>query len=115
MKISTLIPRYLLYKGDTMIEYKVEDTQTPDFKSAVIYSTEDIENLFVDISIYDTRTKNQSVRVIIQVPEDFIRQISKKTGIEISDRVAQGIAPDHKKYLVLTLDKNIGLLHAERK
>lgn len=98
-----------------MIEYKVEDTQSPNFKVATVYPIEDIENLFVDISIYDTGTKNQSARVIIQVPEDFIRQISEKTGIEISDRVAQGIAPDHEKYLSLTLDKNIGLLYTERK
>jgi hypothetical protein len=98
-----------------MIEYKVEDTQSPNFKAATIYSIEDIENLFVDISIYDTGNKNQSARVIIQVPEDFIRQVSEKTGIEISDRVAQGIAQDHDKYLSLTLDKNIGLLHAKRK
>ena len=98
-----------------MIEFKVEDTQSPNFKVATVYPTEDIENLFVDISIYDVRTKNQSARVIIQVPEDFIKQISEKTGIEISDRVEQGIAPDHKKYLALTLDKNIGLLYTERK
>jgi hypothetical protein len=97
-----------------MIEYKVEDTQFPNFKSAIIYPTEDIKNLFIDISINDTKTKKQSTRVIIQVPEAFIRQISEKTGIEISDRVAQGIAPGHSKYLALTLDKNIGLLHAER-
>jgi hypothetical protein len=98
-----------------MIEYKVEDTQSPNIKAAIIYSKDDIEDLFVDISIYNIGTKNQSSRLIIQVPEDFIRQISEKTGIEISDRIAQGIVSDHKKYLVLTLDKNIGLLHAERK
>jgi hypothetical protein len=98
-----------------MIEYKVEDTQSPNFKVATVYPIQDIENLFVDISIYDIKTINQSARVIIQVPEDFIKKVSEKTGIEISDRVAQGIAPDHKKYLALTLDKNIGLLHAERK
>jgi hypothetical protein len=97
-----------------MIEYKVEDTQSPNFKAAIIYSTENIEDLFIDISMYETRTKNRSSRVIVQVPENFIKQISEKTGIEISDRVAQGIAPGHSKYLVLTLDKNISLLHAER-
>jgi hypothetical protein len=98
-----------------MIEYKVEDTKFPNFKVATVYSTEDIEDLFVDISIYDVGTKDQSARVIIQVPEAFMRQISENTGIEISDRVAQGIVQDHNKYLALTLDKNIGLLHAEHK
>ena len=93
----------------------MEDTQSPNFKVATVYPIQDIENLFVDISIYDIKTINQSARVIIQVPEDFIKKVSEKTGIEISDTVAQGIAPDHKKYLALTLDKNIGLLHAERK
>lgn len=98
-----------------MIEYKVEDTKIPSFKIATVFPTEDVEDLFLDISIYHIGTRNQSAGIIIQVPEDFIKKVSEKTGIEISDRVAQGIAPDHKKYLALTLDKNIGLLHAERK
>ena len=94
-----------------MIEYKVEDTQFANLKTAIIYSVENIKDLFVDISIYNT----ESASVTIQVPEKFIRQIHEKTGIEILDRVAQGAAPDHKKYLVLKLDQNIALLNAEHK
>ncbi len=98
-----------------MIEYKIEDTQFPNLKSAVIYPTEYIKDLFVDISIYDATTIDKSARITIQVPENFMRDISIKTGIEITDLVSQGSAPDHKKYLMLRLDQNIGLIHTERK
>jgi len=94
-----------------MIEYKVEDTQFPNLKTAMIYSEEHIKDLFVDISIYNANTDDQSAKVVIQVPEPFIRRIRDKTGIEILDLVEQGAAPDHKKYLVINLDQNIELLH----
>ncbi len=98
-----------------MIEYKIEDTKFPNLKTAIIYPTENIKDLFVDISIYNAKTIDKSARITIQVPESFIRDVNKKTGIEILDLVAQGSAPDHKKYLMVTLDQNIGLIHTERK
>ncbi len=98
-----------------MIEYKVEDTQFPNLKTAMIYSAENIKDLFVDISIYNATTSDQSTNITIQVPEQFIRQIREKTGIEILDLVEQGAAPDHKKYLTLRLDDNITLLNTEHK
>lgn len=98
-----------------MIEYKVEDTQFPNLKTAILYSTENVKDLFVDISIYNSNTSDQSTNVTIQVPEKFLRQINEKTRIEILDLVSQGAAPDNKKYLTLHLDQNITLLHSERK
>lgn len=98
-----------------MIDYKIEDTQFPNLKTAIIFSEQDIKDLFVDISIYNANTDDQSAKVTIQVPEKFMRQISEKTKMEILDLVKQGAAPDHKKYLTLYLDDNITLLHAELK
>ncbi len=98
-----------------MIEYKVEDMQFPNLKTAMIYSEEHIKDLFVDISIYNANTDDQSAKVTIQVPEPFIRQIMDKTGIEILDLVEQGAASDHKKYIILELDNNIILLYTEPK
>jgi hypothetical protein len=98
-----------------MIKYEIIDTQHPTLKSAIIYSEEDIKDLFLDMSIYGVGTVRTSARATIQVPEKFMRQISEKTGIEIIDRVAQGASQEHKKYLILRLDQNIELLHAERK
>ncbi len=98
-----------------MIEYKVEDTKFPNLKTAMIYSEEHIKDLFVDFSIYNANTDDQSAKVTIQVPEKFMRQISEKTGIEILDLVKQGGAPHHKKYITLELDHNITLLYTEPK
>jgi hypothetical protein len=98
-----------------MITYKVEDTEFQNVKNATIYPTEDIEDLFLDISIYNPGTVNLSTSITIQVPEKFIRQLSEKTGIEILDLIVQGIALDYKKYLSLRLDKNITLIHAQLK
>ncbi len=97
-----------------MIEYKVEDTQSPNLKVAIIYSIEDIENMFIDISIYDA-PEDPSTRTTISVPEKFMRQVSEKTRISILDLVEQGLAPEYKKYLTLRLGQNLSLLHTERK
>lgn len=98
-----------------MIEFKVEDTRYPNLKTAMIYSEEYIKDLFVDFSIYNANTDEQSTKVTIQVPEKFMRQISEKTGIEILDLVKQGATQLHKKYLVINLDQNIELLYTEPK
>lgn len=98
-----------------MIEYKIEDTQFPNLKTAIIYPVDNIKELFVDISIYNAGTVELSAKVTIQVPEKFIRQLSEKTGIDILDLVSQGAVLEHKKYLVLNLDQNISLLYTERK
>jgi hypothetical protein len=99
-----------------MIKYEVRDTEFPNLKSALIYSEEDIHDLFADISIYNANTKNQWTRVTIQVPEKFIRDISKTTGIQALDLVEQGVSPPgYEKHLTLNLDSNIELIHTKRK
>ena len=99
-----------------MIDYKVENTKFPNLKTAMIFSEQDIKDLFVDISIYNANTKDQWTRVTIQVPEKFIRIISKTTGIQVLDLVEQGVSPPgYEKHLTLNLDSNIELIHMKLK
>lgn len=97
-----------------MIKYKVEDTQFPDFKTAVIYSEDEPDKLFVDLSIHDVGQEKLSSSITIHTSEEFIRSVSQKTGVKISDSVAEGKAPEHKKHISLKLDDNIKLLHIKR-
>jgi hypothetical protein len=97
-----------------MIKHKVEDTQFPDFKTAVIYYDLDPDMLFVAFNIRNVDKKKPSSSVVVHTSEEFIRAVNEKTGIKISDLVAEGKAPEHKKYISLKLDDNITLLHTEK-
>lgn len=98
-----------------MIKHKVEDTQFPDFKTAVIYSEDEPDQLFVDLSIHDVGQEKLSSSITIHTSEEFIKAISQKTGAKIRDLVAEGKSPENKKHISLKLDENIKLLHVERK
>lgn len=97
-----------------MIAYKVEDTQFPEYKSAVVYSEDEPEMLFVAFDIHGIGEEKPSSSVTIHTSEEFIRAVHQKTGIKLNDLVAEGKAPEHKKYISLKLDDNITLLHTER-
>ena len=97
-----------------MIAYKVEDTQFPEYKTAVVYSEDEPDMLFVSFDIHDVGEKKPSSSVTVHTSEEFIRSVNNKTGIKINDLVAEGRAPEHKKYISLKLDDNITLLHTER-
>lgn len=97
-----------------MISYSIEDTNTPDYKTAVLYSEEDAEKLFLSFDIHGIGTKEISTRLTIHTTEEVVRYFNQKTGIPISDLVAEGSAKEFSKYLVLRLDSNISLLHAKR-
>lgn len=98
-----------------MIKHKVEDTQFPEYKTAVIYSEDEPDKLFVDLNIHGVGQEKLSSSITIHTSEGFIRAVSQKTGAKISDSVAESRAPEYKKYMSLKLDDNIKLLHVERK
>lgn len=98
-----------------MIEYSIDDTQFSEYKTAMIFPREYIEDMFVSLDIHGIGTTEKSASLTIHTNEEIIMAFSQRTGIPISDLVAKGRAEEYDKYLVLKLDDNIELLHAKRK
>lgn len=97
-----------------MIKYQIEDTKVPDYKTALLYSEEDIEALLLSFDIHGIGTKDVSTKITIHTTEEILKYFNQKTSIPISDLVAEGKAEGFTKYLVLKLDSNISLLSVTR-